>query len=128
MVTGRVGQSCASAGVIDTASAAAAKFILLVGMATPIRQSDAMGNQLTRSSHSGLRLAARTTLPHFSVSSAMSWPNAAGEPASASPPMSANRAFILGSASAALISWLSLSMISGGVLLGAPTPYHWLAS
>ena len=32
--------------------------------------------------HSGLMLAARITLPHFSVSSAMSLPKSAGEPAS----------------------------------------------
>jgi hypothetical protein len=37
MVTGRVGQSCASAGVTAAASAAAIKIILLlVGMAIPI--------------------------------------------------------------------------------------------
>ena len=30
--------------------------------------------------HSGLMLAARITLPHFSVSSAMSLPKSAGEP------------------------------------------------
>ena len=40
------------------------------------------------------------------------------------PPRSASRAFILGSARAALISLLSLSMISAGVFLGAPTPYQ----
>src|SRR5262249_7768242 len=32
-----------------------------------------------RAGHSGLRLAARTTLPHFSVSSAMSRPKSLGE-------------------------------------------------
>jgi hypothetical protein len=51
-----------------------------------------------------------------------------GGPVRASPPISANRAFIPGSASAALISALSLSTIAAGVCLGAPTPYHWLAS
>jgi len=39
--------------------------------------------------HSALMLAARITLPHFSVSSAMSFPKSAGEPASATPPKSA---------------------------------------
>jgi hypothetical protein len=34
-----------------------------------------------RMAYSGLRLAARITLAHFSVSSAMSWPKSAGEPA-----------------------------------------------
>src|ERR1700730_8867269 len=81
-----------------------------------------------RPAHSGLMPAHFTTLAHFPVSSAMSLPNAAGEPASASPPMSANRDFIMGSVRAALISLLSLSTISAGVFLGAPMPYHWLAS
>ena len=52
----------------------------------------------------GLMLAARITLPHFSVSSAISLPNSAGDPGSATPPRSARRAFILGSARAALTS------------------------
>jgi len=43
-----------------------------------------------------------------------------GRPGSGSPPMSANRAFILGSARPALISRLRRSMISAGVLRGAP--------
>src|SRR5262249_35082532 len=68
------------------------------------------------------------TLPHFSVSSAMSLPKSAGEPAIGEIPSSESRTSILGSASAALIPLLSRSMISAGVLLGAPTPYHELAS
>ena len=68
------------------------------------------------------------TLPHFSVSSAMSLPKSAGEPASTVPPRSASRAFILGSARPALISLLSLSMISAGVSFGAPRPNQALAS
>src|SRR5215210_4978245 len=52
----------------------------------------------------------------------MSFLKSAGEPASTVPPMSATRALILGSARPSLISWLSLSMISAGVFLGAPTP------
>src|SRR5262249_52635920 len=60
-----------------------------------------------------------TTLPHFSVSSTMSLPKSAGEPVSAMPPRSVSRAFILGSATPASISLLSLSMISTGVFLGA---------
>ena len=43
---------------------------------------------------SGLMLAARITLPHFSVSSAISFPKSAGESASAAPPRSASRALI----------------------------------
>src|SRR5262245_38214208 len=80
-----------------------------------------------RPDHSGLMLAARTTLPHFSVSSPISLPKSAGVPGSTVPPRSASRAFILGSASVALISLLSFSMISTGVFLGAPIPHHTLA-
>src|SRR5262249_32708003 len=69
-----------------------------------------------------------TTLPHFSVSSAISLPKSAGEPASTVPPRSASRVFMLGSARPALISLLSLLTISAGVAFGAPTPYHVLAS
>src|SRR6202042_1921404 len=47
--------------------------------------------------HSALRPAARTTLAHFSVSSAISLPNSAAEPGSGSPPKAANLAFIPGS-------------------------------
>ena len=36
--------------------------------------------------HSALMLAARITLPHFSVSSAMNLPKSAGEPENAVPP------------------------------------------
>src|SRR5262245_64011053 len=46
-----------------------------------------------RSSDLGLMFAARITLPHFSVSSAMSWPKSAGEPVNTVPPRSDNRAF-----------------------------------
>jgi hypothetical protein len=52
----------------------------------------------------------------------MSLPKSAGEPGSAVAPHSASRAFILGSARAALISLLSLSTISAGVVRGAPMP------
>src|SRR6516165_6979733 len=79
-------------------------------------------------SHYGLMLAAKITLPHFMVSSAISLAKSAGEPASTVPPRSASRDFILGSARAALISLLSLSAISVGVFLGAPMPYQPLAS
>src|SRR5215510_1936253 len=77
---------------------------------------------------SALTPANFTTFPHFSVSSTMSLPKSAGEPVSAVPPRSASLALILGSARAALISLLSLSMISAGVAFGAPTPYQLLAS
>src|SRR5262249_9602123 len=62
------------------------------------------------------------TFAHFSVYSAMNVANSAGELANTVPPRSAIRAFIRGSARPALISLLSLSMISAGVFLGAPTP------
>src|SRR5262245_30754730 len=72
--------------------------------------------------HSGLMSAHFITLPHFSVSSAMSLPKSAGEPTSTVPPRSASRAFNVGSARPALVSLLSLSMISSGVFFGAPRP------
>src|SRR5262245_2917939 len=77
--------------------------------------------------HSGLMPADLITLAHFSVSSAISFPNSAGDPGSATP-RSARRTFILGSARAALTSLLSCSTISAGVFLGTPTPYHVVAS
>src|SRR5262245_3132667 len=77
---------------------------------------------------SGLMLAARITLPHFSASSLMSLPKSAGEPARAAAPKSASPAFILGSARAAFISLFSLSVISGGVFFGAATPNQLVAS
>src|SRR4029077_4774374 len=78
--------------------------------------------------HSALMFAARITLPHLSVSLEMNLPNSAGVIDIGTAPKSASRAFILGSARAALISLLSLSMISVGVFLGAPIPYQPLAS
>jgi hypothetical protein len=83
---------------------------------------------LGRADHSALMLRARMTLPHFSVSSTMSLPKAAGEPGRTVPPRSASRDFILGSARPALISLFSLSTISAGVSLGAPMPCSALAS
>src|SRR5262249_54137483 len=81
-----------------------------------------------RADHSALMLRARITLPHFSVSSAISLAKSAGEPGRTVAPRSASRAVILGSARAALISLLSLSTISIGVFLGAPMPNQKLAS
>src|SRR6516165_6710427 len=75
-----------------------------------------------RAGHSGLILAVRMTLAHFSVSSAMSFPKLAGVIVMGTLPRSARRAFIPGSVRAALISLLSLSTISVGVFLGAPRP------
>src|SRR4051812_26080188 len=81
-----------------------------------------------REGHPGLMLAARITLPHFSVSSAMSLPKSAGEPLSTVPPKSASLTLMSWSERAALISLLSLSTISVGVFPGAPRPCHVLAS
>src|SRR5262249_42143576 len=78
--------------------------------------------------YSGLMLAARITLPHFSVCSTTILSSSAGEPVNAVAPSSANRAAILGLVSPALISLLSLSTTSTGVCLGAPIPTHALAS
>src|SRR5262245_38178374 len=78
--------------------------------------------------YSALMLAARITLAHFSVSSAMSFPNPAGVSGSGTPPRSSSRCFILGSARAALISLLIISTMSDGVLLGEQLtdhPLHW---
>src|ERR1043166_6035879 len=72
--------------------------------------------------HSALMLAARITLPHFSVSSSISFRKSAGEPARIMPPRSVSWALSFGSARPALISVLSLSTISPDVFPGAPTP------
>jgi hypothetical protein len=79
------------------------------------------------SPYSGLMLAARITWPHFSVSFAKNVPNSAGELANGVLPRSASRPLIVGSVRAALISRLSLSTISAGVLLGPPTPVKEIA-
>src|SRR5262245_2969770 len=78
--------------------------------------------------HSGLMPANLITLAHFSVSFAMNFPKSAGVIGIGTPPRSASRALILGSARPALNSLLSLSTISAGVPFGAPTPYQVLAS
>src|SRR5215813_8577741 len=78
--------------------------------------------------YSGLMFAARITLPHFSVSSAINFPKSVGVIGFGEPPRSAILACIVGLASPALISLLSVSMISAGVFLGAPRPNHPLAS
>src|SRR6266540_6144658 len=75
-----------------------------------------------RTRYSALTLAARITLPHFSVSSAMSLANSELESESGVSPSSAIRRVILESASARLISWFSLLMISAGVARGATIP------
>src|SRR5262249_52375634 len=81
-----------------------------------------------RTDQSALTPANFTTSPHFSVSSAISLPKSAGDPASTVPPKSASRALTLGSARPALISLFSFSTISAGVLFGVPTPVQKLDS
>src|SRR5262249_23300878 len=78
--------------------------------------------------HSALMLAARITLAHFSVSSAMSLRRSCGRPRNAVLRSSASRVLILGSARPALTSLLSCLMISVGVFLGAPIATNALAS
>jgi hypothetical protein len=83
---------------------------------------------LFRWDHSGLIAANFTTLPHFSVSSAMSLPKSACKPGSTMPPKSANRAFIFGSARGCVDLLVELVDDLRGVLVGAPNPNHWLVS
>src|SRR6516162_1055713 len=93
-----------------------------------VRRTGFMECHLGLPDHSALMLAARITLAHFSVSSAMSLPKSAGDIGIGTPPRSASRALIVGSARPALIASLSLSTISAGVFLGTPMPYQKLAS
>src|SRR5712671_397177 len=68
------------------------------------------------------------TAAHFAVSLRTSLAKSEVDPGSVVAPRSANLASSLGSAKAALISKLSLSMIVVGVFLGAPTPNQALVS
>ena len=77
---------------------------------------------------SALMPANFTTLAHFSVSSAMNFPKSSGVIGVGTPPRSASRSLIPGSARPVLISLLSLSTISMGVFLGAFMPNQVLAS
>src|SRR5262249_12381572 len=74
-----------------------------------------------------LMFAALITLPHFSVSSAMSLPKSADDGASAVAPRSVRRALMLGCARPALISLFSLSRISVDVSLRPAAPSRVLA-
>src|SRR5262249_3190310 len=99
-----------------------------VHSAAAIRGTDFMEYRRRAEHYSALMLADLITLPHFSVSSAMSLPKSAGVNASVVTAKSARRALNFGFARAALISLLSLSTISIGVPFGAPTPDQVLAS
>src|SRR5262245_33584944 len=63
-----------------------------------VRRSEFMECAGADGTYSGLIPANFTTLAHFSVSSAMSLPNSAGEPAFTIPPRPISRAFTWGSA------------------------------
>src|SRR5262249_4611771 len=69
---------------------------------------------------SGLTLAATITLPHFLVSSEMSLPKSAGEPASTVPPRLASRALNFGSAVLILTSLFSLSSAINAQFIRSP--------
>src|SRR4051812_3944134 len=88
----------------------------------------AEGGCVTLPPHSGLMLANFTTLDHLSISSVICLPKSVGEPGSTVPPRSTSLALIVASARPELIVRLTLSMISAGVPLGAPTPNRPLAS
>src|SRR5260370_39641288 len=78
--------------------------------------------------YSALLLAARITLAHFSVSSAMSLPTSAGESAHSPPPSFARCVLILGPARPPLLPLVSLSTISVGAFFGAPLPSQRLSA
>src|SRR6185295_16559589 len=78
--------------------------------------------------YSGLMLAVRMTLPHFSMSWAKSFPNSVGVDGIGTLPRSAIRFIIAGSARPLLISRLIFSMICGSVPFGAPIPFQVFAS
>src|SRR5262245_16590129 len=92
------------------------------------RQHGAAGTEFPSSDHAGLMLANLITLRHFSVSSARNLPKSTDDPGSVVIPRSTKRAAMTESARPAFVSLLSISIIWGGVLLGAPIPVHELAS
>src|SRR5262245_18339031 len=100
-----------------------------INVSKPLRQSDFAERDLwnvgaTRTAYSGLLLAARITLLYFSVSAVQYAPNSAGLTIVGLIVNSARRASILSSASPALVSRLSFSMIAVGVPRGTPMPVH----
>src|SRR5262245_24241214 len=99
------------------------------GHQRPAIRGTGVAEYLTPSAvQSALMPANLTTLPHFSVSLAISRPKSAGVIGIGVPPKSSSRAFIFGSTRAPLVSLLSFSTMSAGVFLGAPMPYQPLAS
>src|SRR5215831_4892307 len=107
----------------ETAGSEQGRYILRHSAVGRLMDPTRVPNTFRASGIDGLRAA-----PHFSVSSAMNFPNAADVMDIGSTPKPVSRAFMRGSAATALISLLSVSITSVGVSFGAPTPYHWLAS
>src|SRR5262245_33828084 len=91
-------------------------FAFEIGRPVPISTSARLVSTAERPRVRGTGLMERwLTLAHFSVSSPTNLPKSAGEPTSTVPPPSARRLLGSGSERTALISLLSLSMISAGV-------------
>src|SRR5262245_59826844 len=80
-------------------------------MSRHLRRTDVTEQCIGLSRQSALMLAARITLPHFSVSSAMSFAKSAGEPGSASP-RSAKTDLHLGVSEGRVHLLLSLSIMT----------------
>src|ERR1700730_7151395 len=120
--------------VLPLSSAARSSVSVISSQLTPIqrRGTQDKGPTIARACprlvYSGLMLAARIIWLHLSVSFASSSPSSFGVNGRGTLPRSAIRALIFGSARPALISQLSVSTISSGVPLGAPTPFQVLAS
>src|SRR5215510_4478207 len=87
-------------------------------MTAAVRRTGHYGTSAVTADQSALMPTDLITLAHFSVSSAMNFPNSADVIDIGSTPKPASRAFILGSARPALISLLSFSTISAGVAFG----------
>src|SRR5439155_27351576 len=95
---------------------------------SPCHRDRAPAIRRNRADHSGLMLAARFTLAHFSVSSIKSFPKSAGDNGIGTLPRPMIRPLTLGSERAVLISRLSFSMMFCGVPRGTATPFQVLAS
>jgi hypothetical protein len=73
--------------------------------------------------YSGLMLAARITLPHFSFSVAMRFPKSAGEPRNCNAAQIREPRLHLGIGEARVNLLVDFEMTSAGVPFGAKTPY-----